>query len=118
MNLSSFRAFVSHWQVYKQLVGIGSTGIESAAQIFSLACTDHPDIRQTIADHKPDHLLLSEHEYLEMLRKLLTAQATPETYRNKFFIMTQNAGETCQQWLKRLQEVVPDCEFSIECRCH
>ena len=29
--------------------------------------------------------------------------------------MTQYPGETCQQWLKRLQEVVPDCEFSIPC---
>ena len=115
MNPSSFRAFITHWDVYKGLVGIVSGGVDSAAQLFSLACTDHPEIRQTIADHKPDHLRLHESEYLEMLRRLLTAKASPESYRNKFFTMTQNPGETCQQWLKRLQEVVPDCEFSIPC---
>ncbi|MEL6805640.1 MAG: retropepsin-like aspartic protease, partial [Bacteroidota bacterium] len=29
--------------------------------------------------------------------------------------MVQAQGETCQQWLKRLQEVSPDCEFVIPC---
>ncbi len=50
-----------------------------------------------------------------MLQKLLTAQATPETYRNKFFNMVQNQGETCQQWLQRLQKVSPDYDFTIKC---
>ena len=118
MSPSSFRSFVSHWKVYKGLVGIASDGRDTAAQIFSVACNDHPEIRRTIADHRADHLELPETQYLEMLKKLLTAQATPETYRNKFFTMVQNSGETCQQWLKRLKEVVPDCEFNIQCDKH
>ena len=115
MTPSSFRAFVSHWTVYKSLVGLRNDDANAAAQIFSLACTDHQDIRQTIADHKPDHLTLGETEYLEMLRKLLTARATPETYRGKLFSLTQRSDESCQEWLKRLQEIAPDCEFTILC---
>ena len=115
MTPSSFRAFLSHWNVYKQLVGIPSNSIDSAAQIFSLACSEHAEIRRTIADHRPDHLQLSESDYIDMLQNLLTARATPETYRNRLFSMSQNAEESCQQWLKRLQEVSPDCEFSIPC---
>ena len=115
MTPSSFRAFKSHWHVYKQLVGIQDNSPNAAAQLFSLTCTDHPEIRQTVADHNPNHLTLSEPDYLDMLRKLLTARATPETYRNKFFNMVQGPDESCQQWLKRLQEVAPDCEFSIPC---
>ena len=115
MSPSSFRAFVSHWTVYKNLVGIQNDDTNAAAQIFSLTCTDHPEIRQTIADYKPDHLTLNEAGYLEMLRKLLTSKATPETYRNKLFIMTQGPDETCQEWLKRLKEVAPDCEFTFLC---
>ena len=34
MTPSSFRAFVSHWTMYKRLVGISSNGVDSAAQIF------------------------------------------------------------------------------------
>ena len=115
MSPSSFRAFVSHWTIFKQLVGIPTGSINTAAQLFSLACMDHPEIRRTIADHRPNHMLLAEDEYINMLQNLLTAQATPETYRNKFFSMTQNPGETCQQWLGRLQEVSPDCDFTIRC---
>ena len=118
MSPSSFRAFASHWAVYKTLVGITSSGPDTAAQLFSLACNDHPDLRRTIAEHRSDHLMLPESEYLDMLKRLLTAQATPETYQNKFFGMVQNAGESCQQWLKRLQEVTPDCEFVIPCDQH
>ena len=55
MTPSSFRSFVSHWTIYKQLVGIPSNGPDSAAQIFSLACTENPEIRRTIEDHRPDH---------------------------------------------------------------
>ena len=115
MSPSSFRAFVSHWTVYKNLVGIQHDDPNAAAQIFSLTCTDHPEIRQTIADYKPGHLTLNEAGYLEMLRKLLTSKATPETYRNKLFTMNQGTDETCQEWLKRLQEVAPDCEFTFLC---
>ena len=89
MTPSSFRAFVAHWQVYKKLVGIPAENTDTAAQIFSLACNDHPEVRRTVADYKSDHLLLSESQYIEMLRRLLTAHATPEAYRNKFFNMTQ-----------------------------
>ena len=99
MTPSSFRAFKSHWEVYKGLVGIPPNTPGAAAQIFSLCCNDHPQIRQNIADHNPGHLNLSESDYLHMLCRLLTAQAIPETYRSKFFSMNQNAGETCQQWL-------------------
>ena len=113
MNPSAFRAFVSHWRVYKGLVGI--RGINTAAQIFSLACDDHPDIRNTIADYNSEHLSLSEDGYLEMLRKILTAHSTPEAYRNKFFNMAQQSNETCKSWLKRLQAVTPDCEFTLCC---
>ena len=115
MTPSSFRGFVSHWTTYKGLVGLPPGCHDASAHIFSLACADHPQIRQTIADHNPEHLALSEKEYLEMIRNLLTARASTETYRNKFFSMTQNPGETCQQWLQRLQEVTPDCEFCIPC---
>ena len=115
MSPSSFRAFVAHWQVYKKLVGISPECSDTSAQIFSLACNDHPEIRRTIADYKSDHLLLQESEYIEMLRRLLTARATPEAYRSKFFNMTQNPRESCQEWLKRLQEVVPDCDFIVKC---
>ena len=115
MTPSSFRAFNSHWVVYKQLVGIPSDSPDLAAQIFSLTCADHPEIRRTIADHRPNHLQLGEKEYIEMLQKLLTARANPETYRNKLFNMMQNANETCQQWMQRLHEVAPDCEFTIPC---
>ena len=44
MTPSSFRAFKSHWEVYKSLVGIPLNSRDAAAQIFSLACTDHPQI--------------------------------------------------------------------------
>ena len=115
MTPSSFRAFVTHWRVFKQLVGIPPGDTTTSAQLFSLACSDHPEVRNTIADHMPNHLTLGEQEYLNMLQKLLTAQATPEAYRNKFFSMMQNQGETCQQWLRRLQEVSPDCDFTIRC---
>ena len=115
MNPSAFRAFVSHWQVYKKLVGMPSETPDTAAEIFSLTCNDHPEIRQTIADYQPDHLFLSEKDYIEMLRRILTAHATPEAYRNKFFTMTQNPNESCHEWLKRLQEVVPDCDFTLKC---
>ena len=111
MNPSAFRSFVHHWNVYKEMVGIPNT----ASQLFTLACSDNPEIRLTIADHKSDHLSLSETDYLELLRKLLTSQASHETYRHKFFNMTQNHGETCHQWLKRLKEIVPDCEFTMPC---
>ena len=50
-----------------------------------------------------------------MISRLVTARSTPESYRNKFFAMKQNAGEGCQQWLQRLQEVAPDCAFNIPC---
>ena len=115
MTPSSFRQFTSHWTMYKKLVGILPNSEDAAAHINSLACADHPEIRRTIADHKPNHLLLSESEYIEMLRKLLTAQAAPDSYRHKFFNMAQNQEETCHHWLKRLQEVAPDCEFTIVC---
>ena len=107
MTPSSFRAFVEHWTVYKKLVGIPSDTLDSGGQIFTLTCADHPEIRRTIADHKSNHLELGENDYIEMLRKLLTARANPETYRNKLFYMTQNSDETCHQWLKRLKEVPP-----------
>ena len=96
MTTSSFRAFVDHWSVYKKLVGRPVYSSDGAAHIFSLACSDHPEIRQTIANHKPEHLTLTEVEYIEMIRKLLTARSTPETYRNKFFYMSQTPSETCQ----------------------
>ncbi len=115
MTPSSFRAFVNHWNVFKQLVGISSGDVTASAQLFSLACSDNIEVRRMIADHMPNHLSLGEQDYLSMLQKLLTAQATPETYRNKFFNMVQNQGETCQQWLQRLQEVSPDCDFTIKC---
>ena len=115
MNPSSFRAFTEHWAAYKQLVGIPDDSKDAAAQIFSLACTDHPEIRRMIADHKSDHRQLSEVEYIRMLRNLLTAKATPEAYRNKLFYMKQDPSESCQQWLNRLQEISPDCEFTIPC---
>ena len=115
MNSSSFRAFITHWNVYKQLVGLPIDNPNGAAHIFSLACSDYPEIRQTIADYNPEHLLLPEQDYLSLISKLLTAQSTPETYRNKFFNMSQNSEETCQQWLQRLKEIVPDCEFNIPC---
>ena len=115
MNPSSFRAFSSHWEVYKRLVGIRDNSRDAAMQIFSLACVDSPEIRQTIADHNPNHLCLSEMDYLDMIRRLVTSHATPETYRTKFFNMVQTSGESCQQWLKRLREVTPDCEFVIPC---
>ena len=113
MNPSSFRAFVEHWQVYKKLVGIPSGITDTAAQIYSLTCNDHPEIRNTITNHKSDHLSLSESEYLDMLRKLLTAHATSEVYRGKFFSMSQHPNESCKEWLKRLKEVAPDCDFAI-----
>ena len=47
MTPSSFRAFLSHWKVYKQLVGLPNNTTDGAAHIFSLTCTDHPEIRQT-----------------------------------------------------------------------
>ena len=115
MTPSSFRAFVEHWTVYKKLVGIPSDTLDSGGQIFTLTCADHPEIRRTIADHKSNHLELGENDYIEMLRKLLTARANPETYRNKLFYMTQNSDETCHQWLKRLKEVAPDCEMTMPC---
>ena len=115
MNTSSFRTFAEHWEVYKKLVGLPSNSVNSAAQIFSLTCTDHPEIRRTIADHRSDHLQLNEDDYIEMLRKLLTARAAPETYRSKLFKMRQSSDETCHQWMKRLKELVPDCEFTIQC---
>ena len=115
MTPSSFRAFVSHWRVFKQLVGIPTDDTHTSAQLFSLACTDHPEVRRTIADHMPNHLSMGEQEYLNMLQKLLTAQATPDTYRKKFFNMSQQQNETCQQWVRRLQEVSPDCDFTIRC---
>ena len=115
MTPSSFRAFVSHWQIYKKLVGIPPESTNTASQIFSVCCTDHPEIRRTIEDHRSDHSLLSETQYMEMLRRLLTAYANPEAYCNKFFTMTQNSNESCQDWLKRLQEVAPDCDFTIKC---
>ena len=118
MSPSDFRSFCMHWTVYKTLVGMAPNAPDAAAQLFSLACNDHPELRRTIADHKADHILLTETEYLNMLKKLLTAQATPETYRNKFFNMVQNTGESCHQWLKRLKEVVPDCEFNTKCHQH
>ena len=40
MTPSSFRAFQSHWTVYKQLVGMSPNSVDAAAQIFSLACHD------------------------------------------------------------------------------
>ena len=115
MSPSAFRAFMSHWTVYKTLVGIRNDDANAAAQIFSLACTDHPEIRQTISEYKPTHLMLDERSYLDLLRKLLTARATPETYRNQFFNMVQVSEESCQVWLKRLKEIAPDCEFEIQC---
>ena len=81
MNPSSFRAFVAHWAVYKRLVGIPPDYADAAAQLFSLTCVDNPQIRQTIADHNPNHINLNEEQYLEMLRGLLTSRATPETYK-------------------------------------
>ena len=71
-------------------MSIASDSPDAAAMLFSLTCSDHPDLRRTIADHKPDHLNQSESEYLNMLCKLVTAQATPETYRNKFFNLVLN----------------------------
>ena len=115
MSPSAFRAFVSHWQVYKKLVGLSPSTTDMAAEIFSLTCNDHQEIRQTIADYQPDHLLLSEKDYIEMLRRLLTARATSDAYRSKFFSMSQNPNESCHEWLKRLQEVVPDCDFNLKC---
>ena len=29
--------------------------------------------------------------------------------------MSQQQNETCQQWVRRLQEVSPDCDFTIRC---
>lgn len=115
MNPRLFRAFIRHWEVYKRLVGIPEEFVDTAAQIFSLCCNDHPDIRHTIADYDPDHLSMSEHDYFELLRKLLTSQSTPEIYRDKFFNMVQQENETCHQWLKRLKAVILDCEFTISC---
>ena len=115
MSTSSFRDFISHWEVYRNLVGIPSNGSNTAAQMFSLACNDNPEIRSIIANHNPNHLMLPEKDYIEMLRRLLTAQATPEIYRNKFFSMMQMQGETCQNWLKRLKEIAPDCDFMLPC---
>ena len=54
MTPSSFRAFLSHWAVYKNLVGIPPDCQNSAAQLYSLACEDHPQLRQTIEDHNPE----------------------------------------------------------------
>ena len=51
MTPSAFRAFISHWTVYKGLVGIPHDSPNAAAQLFSLACTDNPEIRQTISDY-------------------------------------------------------------------
>ncbi|MEL6802194.1 MAG: DDE-type integrase/transposase/recombinase [Bacteroidota bacterium] len=115
MNPSSFRAFERHWLAYKKLVGLPSNSFDSAAQLFSLTCSENSKIRKMISDHNPNHLNLSEQEYLEMVRNLLTSRASPETYRNKFFHMSQQPGESCQQWLQRLQEISPDCEFSFPC---
>ena len=115
MNQGSFRQFMEHWTVYKSLVGLPPNCPNAAAQIYALTCNDHPQIRQTIADHNPDHQTLCEKDYIEMIRRLLTARSTPETYRNKFFNMSQNTEETCQQWLQRLKEVVYDCEFQVSC---
>ena len=60
MNQSAFRAFVTHWNVYKRLVGIPPNYPDAAAQLFSLTCVDNPQIRQTIADHNPNHLNISK----------------------------------------------------------
>ncbi|MEL6804566.1 MAG: hypothetical protein AAFO91_12390, partial [Bacteroidota bacterium] len=115
MTPSSFRAFTTHWEVYKQLAGIPSNNHDSTAQILLLTCTSHPEIRQTIADHRADHLQLGEKEYIDMLKRILTSRANQETYRKKLFGMTQHPSETCQQWVQRLQEIAPDCEFTIPC---
>ena len=98
MSPSAFRAFITHWNVYKNLVGIRSNGSDTAAQLFSLTCNDHPELRRTISDHKADHLSLSEPEYLDMLKRVVTAQANPETYRKNFFKMEHHSGESCRQW--------------------
>ena len=115
MTPSSFRTFKVHWKVYKHLVGLPDDSPDGPAQIFSLACSEHPEIRQTVEDYNPEHLQLTESDYLEMICKLLTAQSTPETFRHKFFSMSQHSEESCQHWLQRLKEVSPDCNFYISC---
>ena len=114
MTPSEFRLFRSHWEVFKGLVRLtGDRNI--TASIFSLCCKDHPDVRTSIANQNSNYLELIECDFLKMVEDMVTERSNPDTYRSKFFALTQNRGESCQQWLDRLQACVPDCEFEVKC---
>ena len=114
MTPSEFRLFKSHWEVFKGLVKL--TGDRTiTASIFSLCCKDHPEVRTSIANQNTNYLNLTEQEFLKMIETMVTERSNPDTYRSKFFALTQSRGESCQQWLDRLQAHIPDCEFEIHC---
>ena len=107
MTMQKWRVALTDWDVYKSAHKIETSQIPDA--LYSAGDTYVRNAIHTI----PNFRTLSEETLIGHIKELVTEQCNPWVQRIKFADITQNdPGEDIQSYYIRLQQFVPECEFS------
>ena len=112
MSNPDFRKFKIDWQIYKDMVNLHSSQVNS--HLYS-ACES--DVQKALISTTSDFLRLPEAELLDEIEKVVTRRSNPMVHRVAFGNLYQAEGENVKDFVRRLQSAATDCEFScVSCK--
>ena len=107
MTNSTFRCFITDWDVYKNMHGVTRHEI---GEILYSACDEA--VRDIIINTEHTFRTDTEEKCLATLNRIVTEHSNPMIHRINFRNIVQKDSEKIQDFYNRLLATAVDCEFS------